>query len=70
MKIQFTESVGGFDFNFGRGGKYTLSKSDAEYWIREGYAKEVEEEKPKEKRPLKPKRKAKTVKTRPVNKKE
>lgn len=69
IRVQFLESISGINFNFGRGGYYTLPTSEAEYYIREGIAKKAEETKEKDKsvRPLKkPKSKAKRVSTRPV----
>ncbi|MHA1169812.1 MAG: hypothetical protein ACTSRU_18440 [Candidatus Hodarchaeales archaeon] len=60
IRVQFLESIGGRDFNYGRGGYYTLPASEAEYYIRVGLAEKVKEEE-KEVRPLR-----KKVQKRPV----
>ena len=81
MKVQFLESVGEIDRNYGRGGWYDtllppnsegyIPESSANYYVSKGMAKVVEKDnKPEVKaevRPLKkPKSKAKRVSTRPV----
>ena len=81
MKVQFLESVGEIDRNYGRGGWYDTSlpsndesyipEGSANYYVRKGMAKIIEADKPEkvkeEVRPLKkPKTKAKKVSTRPV----
>lgn len=71
MRVKFNQSVAGIDFVYGAGEVIDLPTSDANYFIRTGYAeKAVEDEKPPAaKRPLKAE-KARAVKTRPVKKKE
>jgi len=38
MRVQFKQSIGGVNFNFGRGGFYNLPEAEAKYYISKGVA--------------------------------